>query len=74
MSQIEVCEAIYLQTGRKMDDLEFNIPDIKAVGTYECTVRLHPEINAAFSVVIQREKNITVKGANEPAAISKKKK
>jgi large subunit ribosomal protein L9 len=28
------------------------------MGTYECSVKLHPEVNGTFSVVIQREKNV----------------
>jgi large subunit ribosomal protein L9 len=57
----EVADAIYQQTGRSLADAEFTIPEIKAVGTYECSVRLHPEVVATFSVVVQREKNLTVR-------------
>jgi hypothetical protein len=35
----EVADAIYQQTGRNLSDATFTIPEIKAVGTYECTVR-----------------------------------
>lgn len=48
--------------GRNLIDSEMTIPEIKAVGTYECQVKLHPEVNASFNTVIQREKNITVRG------------
>mmetsp|Transcript_9955 Transcript_9955/g.27090 ORF Transcript_9955/g.27090 Transcript_9955/m.27090 type:complete len:192 (+) Transcript_9955:49-624(+) len=57
----EVADAIYQQTGRNLADAEITVPEIKAVGTYECQVKLHPEVTASFNVVIQREKNITVK-------------
>lgn len=40
----EIADAIYQQTGRNVSDCEFTVPEIKAVGTYECTVRLHPEV------------------------------
>lgn len=58
----EVADAIYQQTGRNVADLEITVPEIKAVGTYECTLRLHPEVLATFSVVIQKERGaVTIK-------------
>jgi hypothetical protein len=33
----------------------------QVMGTYECSVKLHPEVNGTFSVVIQKEKNATAK-------------
>jgi hypothetical protein len=35
---------------------------LQAVGTYEANVRLHPEVLATFSVVIQKDKTVTVSG------------
>ena len=32
------------------------MPDIKAIGTFECRVKLHPEVTGTFSIVIQKEK------------------
>jgi large subunit ribosomal protein L9 len=57
-------DAIYQQTGRKLEESEFVVPEIKAVGTYECSVSLHPEVNATFSVVIQKDKSITVRATH----------
>ncbi|GAX84145.1 hypothetical protein CEUSTIGMA_g11568.t1 [Chlamydomonas eustigma] len=57
----EVADAIYQQTGRQIPEADVTVPDIKAVGTYECSARLHPEVVASFSVVIQRDKQITIK-------------
>mmetsp|Transcript_35138 Transcript_35138/g.88967 ORF Transcript_35138/g.88967 Transcript_35138/m.88967 type:complete len:201 (-) Transcript_35138:252-854(-) len=57
----EISDAIYQQTGRNLAENEFTVPEIKAVGSYECTVRLHPEVLAAFRVVVEKEKNITIK-------------
>lgn len=57
----EVAEAIYQQTGRNVADGEFTVPEIKTIGTYECTLRLHPEVVATFSIVVQREKNVVLK-------------
>lgn len=36
----EIVDAIYQQTGRSIADYELTIPDIKALGTYECTVKV----------------------------------
>lgn len=57
----EIADAIYQQTGRRLPDGDFTIPEIKAVGAYECSVKLHPEVNASFTVVIQKDKSITIK-------------
>lgn len=53
----EVADAVYQQTGRSIADFDLSMPDIKAVGTYECSIKLHPEVTGTFNVVIQREKN-----------------
>lgn len=58
----DVSEAIYQQTGRQLAEADFKIPDIKTVGTYECTVKLHPEVKGTFSVVIVKDKTLTIKG------------
>lgn len=62
MTNQEVVDAIYQQTGRSVADFELEVPDIKALGTFECSVKLHPEVTGTFNVVIQREKNVQVKG------------
>lgn len=36
----EVCDAIYQQTGRNLVDMEMEMPEIKALGTFECSVKL----------------------------------
>lgn len=40
----EVADAILMQTGQDVSKYEITMPDIKSVGTYECTIRLHPEV------------------------------
>jgi hypothetical protein len=57
----EIVDAIYQQTGRSIADFELEIPDIKALGTFECSVKLHPEVTGTFNVLIQREKNVQAK-------------
>ena len=53
----EVCDAIFQQTGKQLDKRAVALPEIKAVGTYDATVKLHPEVSGAFKVVVQKEKN-----------------
>lgn len=45
----EIADAIYQQTGRNVSDCEITVPEIKSVGTYECTIRLHPEVRSGCS-------------------------
>lgn len=51
-------DAIYQQTGRTIEEFELTLPDIKTLGTYECTLKLHPEVNGVFSIVVQKEKGV----------------
>lgn len=52
----EVCEAVYQQTGRDIKALPMEMPEIKALGSYEVTVRLHPEVVGRFSLLVQKGK------------------
>eukprot|EP00195_Chlamydomonas_chlamydogama_P009722 CAMPEP_0202900478 /NCGR_PEP_ID=MMETSP1392-20130828/11858_1 /ASSEMBLY_ACC=CAM_ASM_000868 /TAXON_ID=225041 /ORGANISM="Chlamydomonas chlamydogama, Strain SAG 11-48b" /LENGTH=202 /DNA_ID=CAMNT_0049586875 /DNA_START=69 /DNA_END=677 /DNA_ORIENTATION=- len=61
----EISDAIYQQTGRDLSEMKFTVPEIKAVGTYECQVELHPEVTGTFSVVIQKEKNVQAAKATD---------
>ncbi len=38
----DVVESIYQQTGRNIPEADVSVPDIKSVGTFECTAKLHP--------------------------------
>lgn len=40
VTKAEVVDAIYQQTGRKVEEAELTVPEIKSVGTFECTVKL----------------------------------
>ncbi|KXZ43264.1 hypothetical protein GPECTOR_96g730 [Gonium pectorale] len=62
----EIADAIYQQTGRNVSDCEITVPEIKSAGTYECTIRLHPEVVGTFSVVVQKEKNVLTVKTTEP--------
>lgn len=52
----EVVDAIEKQTGRKLDKRLMNLPEIKQLGTYPASVKLHPEVLGEFKVVVVREK------------------
>lgn len=56
MTEQEVVDAIEGQTGRKLDKKLVNLPDIKKLGTYETTIKLHPNVTGRFKVVVVREK------------------
>jgi large subunit ribosomal protein L9 len=51
----EVAEAIRLQTGRELDRREFTVPEIKTLGTYDASVKLHPEVVGQFKVVVAKD-------------------
>lgn len=53
----EVAEAIELQTGRTLDKGNITLPEIKTLGTYDATVKLHPEVTGSFKIVLQKLKN-----------------
>ncbi|KAG1656475.1 hypothetical protein FOA52_005634 [Chlamydomonas sp. UWO 241] len=57
----DVADAIYQQTGRQLPEADFTIPDIKTVGTHECSVKLYKDVSATFTVVVVKEKTLTIK-------------
>lgn len=56
MTAQEVVEAIEQQTGRQLDRRLVTLPEIKSVGTFDASVKLHPEVVGEFKIVVQREK------------------
>jgi large subunit ribosomal protein L9 len=55
VSAADVVEAIRMQTGRDVDKRNVTLPDIKTLGTYDCTVKLHAEVVGSFKVVVQKD-------------------
>jgi len=53
----EIVEAIFQQTGRQLDKKDVELPEISTLGTYQASIKLHPEVSGNFNVVVQREKN-----------------
>jgi len=56
VTEQEVVDAIEAQTSRKLNKKLIELPDIKKLGTYEATVKLHPNVTGRFKVVVQKEK------------------
>ncbi|GMH32841.1 hypothetical protein BSKO_00675 [Bryopsis sp. KO-2023] len=53
----EIVDAIYQQTSRKLEKGDIQLPEIKELGIYEATVKLHPEVIGSFKIVVEKEKN-----------------
>lgn len=51
----DVVEAIKMQTGREIEKKNVTVPEIKELGSYDATVKLHPEVVGAFKVVVQKD-------------------
>lgn len=54
----EVIDAIAQQTGRTLNKKDVELPEIKSVGSFDASIKLHPEVIGTFKVVVQREKNV----------------
>ncbi len=57
MTPAEIVDAIFQQTGRQLDRKDVELPDMPSLGTYQASIKLHPEVTGSFNVVVQREKN-----------------
>lgn len=51
----DVVDAIKMQTGRELERRDVTLPEIKTLGSYEATVKLHPEVIGAFKVIVQKD-------------------
>jgi large subunit ribosomal protein L9 len=51
----DIVDAIKLQTGRELDRRSITLPEIKELGTYDATVKLHAEVIGSFKVVVQKD-------------------
>eukprot|EP00204_Picochlorum_oklahomense_P002868 CAMPEP_0118805880 /NCGR_PEP_ID=MMETSP1161-20130426/29224_1 /TAXON_ID=249345 /ORGANISM="Picochlorum oklahomensis, Strain CCMP2329" /LENGTH=183 /DNA_ID=CAMNT_0006734915 /DNA_START=30 /DNA_END=578 /DNA_ORIENTATION=+ len=52
VSAADVVEAIKMQTGRELEKRSVTLPEIKTLGTYDATVKLHAEVVGSFKVVV----------------------
>lgn len=55
VSAADVVDAIKMQTGRELEKRNVSLPDIKTLGTYDATVKLHSDVIGAFKVVVQKD-------------------
>ena len=44
------------QTGRALDKKLVELPDISVLGTYDASIKLHPEVTGIFKLVISKDK------------------
>lgn len=51
----DLVEAIKMQTGRELDKRAMTVPEIKTLGTYDCSIKLHAEVIGSFKVVVQKD-------------------
>lgn len=51
----ELVDAIKMQTGRELDRKAITLPEIKTLGTYDASIKLHPEVTGFFKVVVQKD-------------------
>ncbi|KAI7840886.1 hypothetical protein COHA_005415 [Chlorella ohadii] len=51
----EIVDAIRMQTARELDKRAVTLPEIKALGTYDASVKLHPEVTGFFKIVVQKD-------------------
>ncbi|KAK9869053.1 hypothetical protein WJX84_010663 [Apatococcus fuscideae] len=56
VTQKEIVAAIAQQTGRELDARLISLPEIKTTGSFEATIKLHPDVTGKFQVVVQKEK------------------
>ena len=56
VSSKEIAEAVQAQLGHAIDKKKVQLKDaIKAPGTYEVPVKLHPQVTAALKVIVNEE-------------------
>ena len=54
LTAAEVADAVEQQTGKALDKKAITVPDISEVGTYDITVKLHPEVTGEFQLEVQK--------------------
>ena len=50
----DVVDAVKQQTSKELDKKTITVPDINEVGTYDVSVKLHPEVTGAFKLEVQK--------------------
>lgn len=55
VTAVDVVEAIKMQTGRELDRRDVTVPEIKTLGTYDASVKLHSDVVGLFKVVVAKD-------------------
>ena len=53
VTSADVIEAVKLQTNQDLDKRTIIMEEVREVGTYPITVKLHPEVSANFDLVVE---------------------
>lgn len=56
VTSADVAEAIKEQIDRDVDKSALNLPEMRQTGNYKVTAKLHPEVTAQFTVVVQGQR------------------
>jgi large subunit ribosomal protein L9 len=50
----DVVEAVRQQTNRELVKGNITVPEVKTTGTYDVSVKLHPQVNVTFQLVVAK--------------------
>lgn len=50
----EITSFIEKQTGQKLDASKLELPEIKTLGSYDASIKLHPEVVGTFKVQVTK--------------------
>lgn len=53
----DITDFIERQTGQKLDPSKLDLPEIKTLGTYDASIKLHPEVTGTFKVQVTKAPN-----------------
>ena len=56
---MDIVNAVYQQTGQTLEKRDLKVPQIRALGSYDVSIKLHPEVVGTFKVVVTQEKNVS---------------
>ncbi len=55
ISAQDVVEAVMKQTNKTLDKRAITLPEIKTLGTYDVSVKVHPQVTATFSLIVAKQ-------------------
>ena len=54
VTQQDVVDAVKMQTNRELTKTAITLPEVKTLGSYEVSVKLHPQVTATFTLVVAK--------------------